>query len=31
MMMTWHDFIVQLLLILSPAAILILTQLDGPR
>ena len=30
-MMTWHDFIVQLLLILSPAAILTLIQIDGRR
>lgn len=29
--MTWHDFIVQLLLILSPAAILTLVQRDGER
>jgi hypothetical protein len=26
-MMTWHDFVVQLLLILAPAAILTLIQL----
>ena len=30
-MMTWHDFIVQLLLILSPAAILTLIHIDGRR
>ena len=30
-MMTWHDFIVQLLLILSPAAILALIHVNGGR
>ena len=30
-MMTWHDFVVQLLLIASPAAILILNQIAGRR
>jgi len=30
-MMTWHDFVMQLLLILSPAAILILIEIDGRR
>lgn len=30
-MMTWHDFVVQLLLILCPAAILTLIQIDGRR
>jgi hypothetical protein len=28
-MMTLHDFVVQLLLIVSPAAILILIEIDG--
>jgi len=30
-MMTLHDFVMQLLLILSPAAILILIEIDGRR
>ena len=30
-MMTLHDFLMQLLLILSPAAILILIAIDGRR
>ena len=30
-MMTWHDFVVQLLLILAPAAILTLIQIDERR
>lgn len=30
-MMTLHDFVVQLLLILSPAAILILIEIDARR
>jgi hypothetical protein len=30
-MMTWHDFVVQLLLILAPAAILVLIQVDRRR
>jgi hypothetical protein len=30
-MMTFHDFVMQLLLILSPAAILILIEIDGRR
>jgi hypothetical protein len=30
-MMTLHDFIVQLLLILSPAAILVLIEIAGRR
>lgn len=31
LMMTWHDFVVQLLLILAPAGILILIQVDRRR
>jgi len=30
-MMTWHDFVMQLLLILAPAAILTLIQIKRPR
>jgi hypothetical protein len=30
-MMTWHDFVVQLLLILAPAAILTLIQVSRRR
>jgi hypothetical protein len=30
-MMTWHDFVMQLLLIVAPAAILTLIQLDRRR
>ena len=30
-MMTWHDFVMQLLLIVSPAAILTFIQIGGRR